>query len=201
MASQKGYDIGITGEKTESNVYDNEVLQESFILGYNEGLSKYIEEKTEEYTKLGYENGKSDIDNIDINNIDEEFRTVYTDNFNKGQEELSKEYKEKGYMFAFTQDKYKSQNYKKEKYNNWYKEGYEKGTRDLENLKESAYNDGYEDKYEVPTGMEHAEKIYSEYNLKGKEDAKKENTKNIMIGSAIVALVGIFGFRYFKTRK
>lgn len=200
LANKKGYDIGIKGENSEPKLYENEVLQESFVLGYSTGISEYKEKKINEYTNLGLENGKEDVDKFDINTIDEEFRDVYFDNFNKGQEELANQYKEKGYKFAFTQEKYKSPNYDKEKYNSWYKEGYESGVKDLENLKEVAYNDGYDGSYKVPEGMNYAEEIYSEYNLKGKEDAKKDSTEKFVLGAGVI-VAGGFGFTYFKSKK
>ncbi|WP_286184146.1 YHYH domain-containing protein [Clostridium sp. CCUG 7971] len=200
LANKKGYDIGIKGENSESKLYENEVLQQSFVLGYSTGISEYKEKKSNEYTNLGLENGKKDIDNFDINTIEEEFREVYIENFNKGQEELSNHYKENGYKFAFTQEEYKSPNYDKEKYNNWYKEGYESGVENLKKLKDTAYNDGYDGSYKVPEGMGDVEDIYSKYNLKGKADAKKDSTEKLAVGAGVV-VAGVFGFGYFKSKK
>lgn len=199
--TKKGYELGLTGSEIDLTIYNNEELKMAYKNGYDQGIIEYKNNKIQEYRDLGLEDGKADKQNEDIQNIDEEFKLEYEQYYNQGQEILAKTYRDKGYDYAFKSTQYKSQGYKSDKYNNWYKEGFDKGIKDIEYVKEVGYNDGYSrNENNVPEGLEHTEDIYSQYYTKGQEVADKEakEGRNIITG---FASIGWLLRRYLVAKK
>lgn len=201
IANQKGYELGKAGSQIQGNTYSNEKLQDAYENGYEDGISEYRAEKIKYYSNLGLSDGKVNVVNKDIENIDEEFKQIYEDNYSKGQEILSKEYIDKGYSDGFKDQQYKAPNYKHDKFNKWYKKGFDKALEDIENVKETGYNDGYEGNEQlVPKNLEHAKEIYEKAYEDGKAVADEEFKQN----TTTVASIGVVGWlirRYLVARK
>ena len=201
VAQKQGYDIGIAGNQLQEKEFRVEKLTQSYKEGYEKGYSEYKQNKIQEYTKLGLEEGKADIKKTDIENIDEDFKSSYEESFKQGQEILSKTYIEKGYNDAFENQEYKNPNYKKDKYQNWYKEGFDKAIEDIAYVTEVGYNDGYErNDQSVPKEFEYAKSIYIKAYEDGTAVADKEFKESTTTITG-VATVGWIIRRYLVARK
>lgn len=201
VAKVKGYEIGIAGGTIDSSIYTNEEVKSAYVEEYEKGITEYRKVKIEEYRVLGLEDGKLDKIKLDLENMDEELKSEYEKSYVQGQEILSKTYIEEGYRFAFKTNEYKSPLYNIEKYNNWYKSGYDKGIGHIVLAKELGYNDGYSrNESNVPEELSMAKSIYLESYKEGKAAIDKEDTEFTMTVSSI-GVLGWFIRRYLVAKK
>ncbi|WP_347552933.1 hypothetical protein ABFG93_22025 (plasmid) [Pseudalkalibacillus hwajinpoensis] len=195
-AEKAGYEGGLKESKlTIPAAYNNHsALKASFESGYDRAIEEVTQEREEKYAKQGYEDGKNDKANPP--SVEEEnYRKAYETGFGKGQKELKDSYIEKGFNDAFTMLKYKTPGFKAEKYNQWYKEGFESLTEVLD-IQETAYQSGLSgEALAIPEEYVASEEVFTHHYEIGAteydEIKQKETTRNsVGIGAIILAWLG-----------
>ncbi|QGH33174.1 YHYH domain-containing protein [Gracilibacillus salitolerans] len=200
-AYDAGYDAAIEGLK-EAKHSENDLVQASYKEGYEKATAEIEAAKKEEYYTTGYEDGK-----VDVNNEPKDTKTIFIESYNKGyekgQKELKDQYIKLGYEAAFTTLEYKKPDLEKEKYINWYKDGFN-SNEEIDKIKDEAYKLGLNgDVYDLPKEYEKSEVIFShhfEIGQKEYEVEKKENTQQTTFGLSVIFL-GWLARRFYVARK
>lgn len=203
-AEKDGYEFGKKKDKLAipTDYSNHSSLKASFEKGFDRAIEEKVQAKEEEYTKQGFEDGKNDKENPPSKE-GENYVSAYNSGYKKGQEELKNSYIEKGYKDAFTMLEYKNPNFKEKKYNDWYKEGFKSNTEVLD-IQEKAYQSGLNgDVLAVPEEYVASEEVFTHHFEIGAaeyvEMKKKETTRNISVGVAIV--LAWLGRRMYVAKK
>ncbi|MGJ7922004.1 YHYH domain-containing protein [Neobacillus sp. LXY-4] len=202
-AEQTGYEQGKQQDELAipANLTNAHVTA-SFEKGFKKGVQERDQVEKEKYKQLGYEDGKKDIKN-DPEGIKEIYIKAYNQGYKKGQRELQSFYQKKGYEAAFKMLKYQSPKLEKEKYEAWYKQGFESNEK-VKKIAEAGFELGREgDEYRVPSNYKTAELIFKhnyELGYKEYEQEKEENTKEASAGAGILGLIWL-GRRFYVARK
>ncbi|MGM7703460.1 YHYH domain-containing protein [Pseudalkalibacillus sp. Hm43] len=204
QAEKEGYALGQKTDKLElPGKYNKNVsLKSSYESGFNKALNERIKEKEKEYYAMGFKNGKDDIQE-ELNGLEENFLKSYSKGFEEGQKKLKQRYFDKGYQDAFKYVNFKKPNLKKDKYVEWYKEGFNSNT-EVKEIQSLAYNMGQSGKVlEIPEKYIASKKIFNHYYEIGAEEyqdqQQKENTQTAL---GFVALItGWLGRRFYVAKK
>lgn len=197
-ASEKGYNLGVTGEDIE-NPYSQEVLLVSFKKGYEKGFEEYKTKKKVEYMAIGKQDGAEDKPMMEFEeDINKEIKAAYIDGYNSSQKVIEKEFNDKGFKAAIKKDKSEESSIKNEKYSKWYKAGYENGKKRLDKELEKAYQKGLKgEEFQVETAVLGAKEYLKEEYDRGKEDAKT----NGAIGAGVIGVSATGLVLYRRNRK
>lgn len=122
-ADKAGYELGKKQDSIliSEDYKNNTILKTAFESGFNRGVAERDKVKEDEFTALGYKDGKRDNNNPPTN-VKESYLEAYEKGFEKGLQEFKKSYYDKGYQAAFTMLEYKEPTIDNEKYIDWYKE-------------------------------------------------------------------------------
>ncbi|GAA0219033.1 YHYH domain-containing protein [Metaclostridioides mangenotii] len=197
-ASEKGYNLGVTGEDIE-NPYSKEILLESFKEGYEKGFGEYKSKKKEEYKAIGKQDGAEDKPMMEFEeDINKEIKAAYIDGYNSSQKVIEKEFNERGFKAAIKKAKSEESSIKNEKHSKWYKAGYENGKKRLDKELEKAYQKGLKgEEFQVETAVLGAKEYLKEEYDRGKEDAKT----NGAIGAGVIGVSATGLVLYRRNRK
>ncbi|WP_173918968.1 YHYH domain-containing protein [Halobacillus sp. Marseille-Q1614] len=203
-AFKTGYDAAKEGLNTEvpEAYIGSDLVQASYKEGYEKGISEIEEVKKEEYYTLGNEDGKKDKNN-EPNDIKDIYLDSYKDGYEKGQQELKDKYVNQGYEAAYTMLKYESPTLDKEKYEGWYKEGFD-SNQEIKEIKNEAHELGLSGAtYELPHEYEKAEVLYEHYYDSGKKEYDKEKREDNQkaAGGMGVVVLGWLVRRFYVARK
>ena len=193
-AKEQGYKDGL--ENNHYNKFSEGVLYDAYEEGYEEGKEKYIENKKIEYTKLAEEDCINNKTDRTFENVDEIFVETYKEAYEKKYKEVkSVEYKSKGYNDGI---KNKFDENIEADYKSSYKEGYNQGNKEREEMLNLAYEQGYDgeelkinDKYD--SIKSEIESVY--------QSGKKDSRKDMVMGVGAVGIIGVSGVGIYRRIK
>ncbi|MBU8919299.1 YHYH domain-containing protein [Bacillus sp. FJAT-29953] len=203
-ARNAGYSLGQKQDNIEiPALYSSHTgLKSAFEDGFNKAVNERVEQKKQEYSVLGYDDGKKDVHSTP-QDVEEIYIKAYEDGYKKAQQELKDEYIKQGYEAAFTMISYKKPNLTNDKFVQWYKEGFA-SNKEVQKIKEAALSLGKNgEDLKIPTSSSKGEKIFKYYYQKGlKEYEEKQSTnqKAAAGGLGIVTLAWL-GRRFFVAKK
>lgn len=204
-ANKSGYELG--SKQDEIVIVEayrkNSILKESFTVGFNKAVLERDEKKKQEFEAMGLKDGKKDNEKQILKDVKELYVTAYEEGFAEGQEELKSKYIQKGHVAAYTMLSYREPNLSKEKYINWYKEGF-KSNQEIESIQNKAYNLGLEgEDYKVPEKYKKADVIFKEFYSRGKDEfeQRREDRREKSAAFAGVGILGWLTRRFYVAKK
>jgi len=180
----------------------HESLKSTFEEAFNRAVTERIEVKKKEYSELGYKDGKNDLYSLPTN-VDTVYVTAYEGGYDKGQKDLKEMYIQQGYEAAFTIVEYAEPDLDKEKYLEWYKEGFLSNTI-VDEIEEIAFTQGEEGEVmSIPSNYEKGETIFTYYYELGFQDHEKQvkQTQQTVAGGLGVVVLAWLGRRFYVVRK
>ncbi|HSQ90234.1 hypothetical protein [Romboutsia sp.] len=198
-----GYDIGKSGKSQLTDSYSHEILNQTYVQGHKEGYSAFRKENIEKYNRDGFEDGKNNREKISFENLEEDYINSYNEGYEEGKNEYIKVIKDEGYNAVFGNGKAKSSYSEEEQV--WYEQGYTQGEKDLEELKNTAYNLGRNgESKNIPEKFKHAQDIFDKHYERGLADKQKEDEQIVSskefnnkietalrVGTGIIVLVPV----------
>lgn len=197
-AKENGYNDGIINKY--NNIYDQEVLTNSYKDGFDQGNEEYKNKKIKEYEELAINDCKN---NIEIRDFSKDIDSIYVDAYNEAYTKeydriKNEEYEKKGYNDGIL-DKYNNE--VDSLYLESYKKGHQRGIDERNLIMKECFDMGYEGK-DLNFSKEYElikEILEKEYN-KGKKQQEKES----IMGAGVLgagAIVGVGAIRNVKKRK
>ncbi|MCA0149698.1 YHYH domain-containing protein [Rossellomorea vietnamensis] len=204
QATDDGYSLGQKqDELTLPDKYANHAgLKKAFENGFNKALQERLEAKKQEFTKQGYNDGKKD-KHSPPNGQEDELVAAYETGYKKAQEELRQEYYDKGYKAAFSLIEYKDPGYENDKFNSWFKDGFN-SNNEVKKIEKAGFSLGQQgEKISIPTEYTKGEKIFKHYYELGYKEHEEEQkkTRSAAASGFGLAALGWFGRRLYVAKK
>lgn len=220
---KKGYQEGkkqIDGEKTKTfdegyalgqqqdtitipDKYNtNPILKKSFEEGFNKAIAERVQEKKEELAEIGYKDGRED-EYSPPKDFEDIYVNAYKSGFDKAQLELKNEYFQQGYEAAFKKIEYENPNLQNEKFEKWFKEGFE-SNKVVNEIAEVAFSHGKEgNALDIPSNYKEGEVIFKHYYEVGYKEYENEvdETQKTAAGGIGVAAIVWLGRRMYVAKK
>lgn len=199
QAYNTGYNDGREGENS-SESSEGEMLKRSYSDGYTKGRNEYIENNKEIYKNYGIEDAAAIREKRTLeNSLEQEIVESYNKAYDEKTQEIKNEYNELGYKYYLGKEEYKVQNFKSDKLESFFKEGYDKAEVDIKEAIKAAYDKGFNGE-----NIELKEE-YSNYSQEINESYalgnKKRTTRNMSVGGAFVTIASGVGIIVTKKRK
>lgn len=199
QAYNTGYNDGREGENS-SESSKGEILKRSYSDGYTKGRNEYIENNKEIYKSYAIEDAAAIKEKRTLeNSLEQAIVESYNRAYDEKTQEIKSEYNELGYKYYLEKEEYKTQNFKSDKLESWFKEGYDKAKVDMKETIKAAYDKGFNgEKIELKEEYSnYSQEINESYALGN----KKRTRRNMSVGGAFVTVASGVGIVVTKKRK
>jgi hypothetical protein len=203
-ATNEGYALGKKQDKIAiPEAYSNHPgLKSSFESGFNKALSEKIETKKKEFQELGYKNGREDT-HAPPKDKEDVYVKAYQVGYEKAQAELKDKYFNMGYETAFTHLEFKDPDLPKDKFTQWYKEGFD-SNEEIQGIKDAGYLLGEKgENYSIPSEFKKGEEIFKHYYQEGYKQYQEETKQKQASAAGIIGIATLswLGRRLYVAKK
>ena len=193
-----GKELGKNGESLKGS-YDNKIFDKAYRNGYNEGYKEYKAKVIKEYRQKGLNDGKLYNIKISFDGLEDYMINAYESGYSEGLLEYAKKVRDNGYSAAFGNGN-KKPSYTEEE-NKWYDEGFNKGLKALEKIKDEARALGRagKDESELDKFKEGRNEAIKAFEEGRKERLDRERLMKLLLGFMGITIIGI-GFVLIKMK-
>lgn len=183
QSKENGFNDGINNNY--NNTYDNKKLNDSYLKGYREGHSKYIEKKKNEYIDLAIKDCENKNDKrVFDKDVDKKYIDIYNSKYNdiKG-----KEYKAKGVYDGLVNNLCESI---PKDYISMYDIGLKEGKNKRDNILKVYYNKGLSgENMVIDKEYVNITKDIEDAYKTGKRDSESNTNNSILVGIGVVSSI------------